>query len=151
MNLRIVVADEREADFFDVSGLVGPLATRGSIRNAAAGMKDSELETDRPGRRHNGSMKVTNGHSHGVDGERSTQQHDVELFARAVAHRIDTDRARNNFDKLLLIAPPKMLGLLRPMLSTSTRALLAGEVSKDLKQHDDKDILKAIPADAFFQ
>lgn len=150
MNLRIVVTDEREASFFDTSKLVGPLTSRGSVQNGAAGLKDIDLETDRPGRRHNGAPGISRGHSHGVDGERSTERHDVELFAKTVAQRIDADRARHDFDKLLLIAPPKMLGLLRQLLSNQTRALLAGEVSKDLKRHDNKAILGVIPDDAFF-
>lgn len=150
MNLRIVVTDEREASFFDTSRLVGPLTAKGSIQNGAAGLKDSDLETDRPGRRHNGSPGISRGHSHGVDGERSTQRHDMELFAKTVAQRIDADRARHDFDKLLLIAPPKMLGLLRQLLSTQTRAVVAAEVPKDLKHHDNKTILGMIPDDAFF-
>ena len=151
MNLRIVVSDEREANFFDTSRLTGPLTGRGSLQNGAAGLKDSDLETDRPGRRHNGASGVTHGHSHGVDGEKSTERHDIELFAKAVAQRIDADRNRNDFDKLLLIAPPKMLGLLRQSLSTQARSLLAGEVSKDLVRQDGKAILKFIPDDTFFQ
>lgn len=150
MNLRIVVTDEREASFFDTSKLIGPLTARGSLQNGAAGLKDTDLETDRAGRRHNGSTGVNHGHSHGVDGERSTHQHDVELFAKAVAQRIEADRMKNNFDKLLLIAPPKMLGLLRQSLSSPTRALVAGEVSKDLKRHGEEAILREIPDDTFF-
>ncbi|HEY6640824.1 host attachment protein [Povalibacter sp.] len=151
MNLRIVVSDEREANFFDTSTLTGPLTGRGSIQNGAAGLKDSDLETDRPGRRHNGVTGVMHGHSHGVTGEKSTERHDVELFAKAVAQRIDADRNKNDFDKLLLIAPPRMLGLLRQSLSTHARALLAGEVSKDLIRQEDEAILKFIPDGAFFQ
>ena len=149
MNLRIVVTDEREAHFFDTSKLIGPLTARGSLQNGAAGLKDTDLETDRAGRRHNGAG-ISRGHSHGVDGERSTEQHDIELFAKAVAQRIDADRMKNSFDKLLLIAPPKMLGLLRQSLSAQTRALVAGEVSKDLKRHGEGAILKEIPEDTFF-
>lgn len=151
MNLRIVVSDEREANFFDTSRLTGPLTGRGSIHNDTAGLRDTDLESDRPGRRHGGPTGINRGHSSGVDGERSTERHDVELFAKAVAHRIDADRARNDFDKLLLIAPPKMLGLLRQSLSTQARSLLAGEVSKDLMRQDGKAILKFIPDDTFFQ
>ena len=74
----------------------------------------------------------------------------MELFAKAVAQRIEADRVKNSFDKLLLIAPPKMLGLLRQSLSTSTRALVAGEVPKDLKRHGEEAILREIPDDTFF-
>jgi protein required for attachment to host cells len=157
MNLRIVVADERQANFFDVLNPNGPLTPRGSVQNSKAGMRDTDLETDRAGRRFGGASGVSHGsgpaqgHHHGVDGERSTERHDVELFAKEIAHRIDHARAQNEFDKLMLVAPPKMLGLLRQSLPATAQSFLAGEISKDLVQHGPEAILRLIPPDAFFQ
>ena len=54
MNLRVVVADEREANFFDVEKPQADLSACGSLHNDAA-RPDRELETDRPGRRFSGA------------------------------------------------------------------------------------------------
>jgi protein required for attachment to host cells len=156
MNVRIVVADEREANFFDAVTPKAPLTARGSLINESGGKKDSELETDRPGRRYGGSNGVSHagqaqGHHHGVNGERSTEQHDLTIFAKEVARRIDAGRARNEFDKLVLVAAPKMLGLLRQSLPTPTQSLLAGTISKDIVHQGPDAILRLIPEDAFFQ
>ncbi len=157
MNLRIVVADERQANFFDAFNPNGPLTARGSIQNPKAGLKDTDLETDRPGRRFGGGNGVAHGsgtqqgHHHGVDGERSTERHDVELFAKEVAQRIDTGRTRKEFDKLMLIAPPKMLGLLRQSLPNHSQALVTEEITKDIVNQGPDAILRLIPRDAFFQ
>ena len=154
-NVRIVVADERQASFFDAVTPKSPMTERGSLHNERGGKRDIELETDRPGRRtggtggggHGGSG--VEGHHHGVTGEKSTVQHELTLFAKEVARRIETDRARNEFDRLVLVAGPKMLGLLRQSLSSPTQSMLAGEISKDILRQGPDVILKCVPIEAF--
>jgi protein required for attachment to host cells len=156
MNVRIVVADERQANFFDASKPHAPLSARGSIYNETGGMRDTELETDRPGRRFGGTQGVRHGagvqagHHHGVDGERSTHQHELTLFAKEVAQRIDTGRINHEFNKLVLVAPPKMLGLLRQSLTDPSQAMLAAEIPKDLLQHGPEAVLNALPRETFW-
>ncbi|HEY0939166.1 MAG TPA: host attachment protein [Steroidobacter sp.] len=153
-HVRVVVADERQASFFDAVTPKSPLIERGSLLNERGGKRDIDLETDRPGRRfggtsvsHGGSSIA--GHHHGVTGEKSTVQHELTLFAKEVARKIETDRARNEFDRLVLVAGPKMLGLLRQSLSPTTQAMLAGEISKDILRQGPDAILKAVPIEAF--
>ena len=147
MNVRIVVADERHANFYDALSPQSPLTARGSLTNDKSGLRDIELETDRPGSRTGGS--AGEGQHHGVTGEKSTAQHELTMFAKQVAKRIDADRAQNQFDRLVIVAGPKMLGLLRQSLPTPTQSLIAGEIAKDIIHQSQDVILKAIPAEAF--
>ena len=150
MNVRIVVADERQASFYDAVTPKSPLTERASLHNGRSGKRDIEMETDRPGRRFGGTgAGGTEGHHHGVTGEKSTVHHELTLFAKEVARKIETDRARNEFDRLVLMAGPKMLGLLRQSLSNPTQSMLAGEISKDILRHGPEVILKAVPIEAF--
>lgn len=153
MNVRIVVADERQASFYDALTPRSPMIERGSLHNERSGKRDIELETDRPGRRFGGTGGVgtggIEGHHHGVTGEKSTVQHELTLFAKEVARHIETSRARNEFDRLVLVAGPKMLGLLRQSLSSPTQSMLFGEISKDIIRQGPDVILKAVPAEAF--
>jgi protein required for attachment to host cells len=155
MNVRIVVADERQASFFDAVTPRSPMTERGSLHNERSGKRDIELESDRPGRRAGGSNGVGHGMGgaegahHGITGEKSTVQHELTLFAKEVARKIETDRARNEFDRLVIVAGPKMLGLLRQSLSNPTQSMLAGEISKDILRQGPEVILKAVPVEAF--
>lgn len=157
MNVRVVVADERQAHFFDAQKYGAPLSLRTTLENPAGGMKDIELETDRAGRRFGGASGVRHGsgpqqaHHHGVDGERSTERHELSLFAKEVAQKIDSDRVKHEFDRLVIIAAPKMLGLLRQELPETCKGVVAGEISKDLAQHSQEAIRDALPREAFFQ
>lgn len=156
MNIRVVVADERRATFFDVSR-PNNLQEAGAVENPTGRLKDTDLETDRAGRRFGGTQGVSHGqgpsqgHHHGVDGERSTLQHDLTLFAKEVGRRIDADRVGHKFDKLVIVAAPKMLGLLRQSIPATVQSMVAGEIPKDLVNHGPEAILNAIPRDAFFQ
>jgi protein required for attachment to host cells len=155
MNIRIVVADEREANFFDTSALNSPLSAQGSIHNPTGGRKDRDLETDREGRRFGGTVGVTHGggpaqsHHHGVDGERSTERHELTLFAKEVGQRVEAGRVNHEFEKLILVAPPKMLGLLRQALPPQSQALLAAEVPKDIVHQGPEAIRQVVPREAF--
>lgn len=157
MNIRVVVADERRASFFDVTRPSAGLHDAGAVENSAGRLKDIDLETDREGRRFGGTVGATHGqslvqsHHHGVDGERSTLLHDLSLFAKEVGRRIDADRMERKFDKLVIVAAPKMLGLLRRAIPAPVQAMVVGEVSKDLVNHGPDAILNAIPRDAFFE
>jgi protein required for attachment to host cells len=144
MNIRLVIADEREANFYDLGKPSAELEGRGSLHNEAA-RPDRELETDRPGRRFGG----THGNRHAVDGERSTERHEAELFAKSVARTLDVARTRNEFDRLVLIAAPRMLGLLREALPEQCRSVVAAEVSKELVRHDMDAIREAVPREVF--
>jgi protein required for attachment to host cells len=156
MNVRVVVADERTAIFFDAPKY-GALLACGSLENPAGGLKDRELETDRPGRRFGGTsgvrhgVGVQGGHHHGVDGERSTERHELTLFAKEVAQRIDQDRVKHEFDRLVIVAGPRMLGLLRQELPATCKGVIVGEIPKDLTQHDLRAVREVLPPDAFFQ
>jgi protein required for attachment to host cells len=146
MNLRVVVASEREASFFDLASAQAAPEARGALLNDASGLKDQDLETDRPGRRFGG----THGHRHAVDGERSTERHEMEQFARTVARTLDAARGRQEFDRLVLIAAPRMLGLLREALPDTCRAVVTAEVPKDFVRHDPNTIRDVVPREAFF-
>jgi protein required for attachment to host cells len=144
MNVRMVVADEREANFFDVEKAQSPPQPRGSLRNDAA-RPDRELETDKPGRRFGG----TDGNRHAVDGERSTERHEIEQFAKEVARTLDGARTRHEFDRLVLVAGPRMLGLLRDALPAPCRSVIAAEIGKDLVRQDPAAIRDTVPREVF--
>lgn len=151
MNVRIIVADERQVDFFDAVGSNSPWQARGSMLNPIAGRKDRDLETDREGRRFGGTAGGTAQSHHGVDGERSTARHELTLFAKDVAQRIEKSRIQHEFDKLILIAAPRMLGLLRQELPAQCQELLAAQVPKDLLHQGQEALREAVPREAFSQ
>jgi protein required for attachment to host cells len=128
MKIRVVVADERQADFFDAFGPSVPLQPCGSLRN--------------------GDGQHAGQHS-GTADERSTERHDLTVFANEVARLIDVDRERHAFDRLAIVAGPRVLGLLRQALPHSFRNVFTVEVRKDLRAHSPEEVRNALPRSMF--
>lgn len=66
-------------------------------------------------------------------------------FAKDVASWLEKARGRDAFEKLVLIAAPKMLGELRAVLCKNVQECITAEISKDLAGHDDKHLAVELP------
>lgn len=58
-------------------------------------------------------------------------------FASQLALQLEVSRCRHEFDRLVLIAAPRLLGQLRAELSDHTRKLIVAELTKDRVEPDD--------------
>jgi protein required for attachment to host cells len=64
------------------------------------------------------------------------KEHDQEVLAKRLADEISTGRTSNRFDRLVLVAPPSFLGMLRDSLDTASRKLVVATHAKDLSNLD---------------
>jgi protein required for attachment to host cells len=127
-NLRIVVADQTEAVFYETASLRAEPREIARIRNPAGQKQERELVTDRPGRGH--SRFGTNRYS--MSNGSTARREYAERFARRIARRLDKARRSEEFGDLIVVAGPTFLGLMRENLSPLTRARVVHEVRKDL-------------------
>jgi protein required for attachment to host cells len=136
MSLRIVLADQSEARFYDFERSDAPLRLAGRLTDHNARLHDRDLKSDRPGRvfdhaptgmRRRGAV----GH-HATGGERTPRKHEAQLFARHIGRELETARQAQRFDRLVLMAGPRFLGTLRSELPAAISALVSHELPKDL-------------------
>lgn len=85
------------------------------------------------------------GHSIGGPGvsavaQKSPKEMADSRFAREIVDGLSEACRRNRFDRLVLIAGPHMMGLLRANLNGSLLAVLIGEIPKDLSAQPIGDI-----------
>lgn len=62
------------------------------------------------------------------------KEHEAKVFARQLARRLEAALHRREFQRLVLVAPPELMGLLRKSLSPQVSAVIADEITKDLSQ-----------------
>jgi protein required for attachment to host cells len=136
----IVVAASARARIFSVSGIGGTLQEIADLTHPEARLQDRKLSSDRPGR----SFDSHGQGRHGMEQTTSAQEHESHLFAVEIADYIDRGRHGESFDSLILVAPPKFLGRLRPELSKSARDLLVGELDKNLVEADTETLTRHI-------
>ena len=60
-----------------------------------------------------------------------------DTFTRLVAEELSAAAARDEFDELLLVAPPRALHELREALDATAKAKLVGTLEKDLVKTPD--------------
>lgn len=152
MRVRIVVADQSEARFYDAEHRDSELRLVGALTDPQAHLHDRDFKSDRPGRVYDhaaGAGRRGATAHHGTGGERTPRKHEAQIFARRIAAQIQTAYRQNEFDRLILMAAPGFLGLLRQALPVSIAATVTGEVGKNLVREAAMAVAAHLPADAF--
>ncbi|MGP9685340.1 host attachment protein [Halomonas sp. AOP25-F1-15] len=138
MTTYIVVADAARARIFTRDALT--LEEHESLVHAQGRLHEGDLVTDRRGDMHDATS--TTSRSAGEEG--SASKHENELFAKEVANHLYAARVDNRMEKLIMVAPPKFLGLLRDKIDGPTQKLVIHSLSKDLSKASLGDIQAAV-------
>ncbi len=126
----IVVADGARARLFRHEGIGKGLVPALDRDFAAPHPRRSALRSDRPGRYNDrGALG-----QHAFQPRTDPLEHEKAAFIREVAMVLDQAALEHRFDRLVLVAPPATLGLLRAALSPTTLQMVKGELKKDLTQ-----------------
>lgn len=153
MRVRIVVADQSEADFYELEQRDMPPQFVQRLEDPDAHLHNRDLKSDRPGRvfdhaptigRRRGSVA-----HHSTGGERNPRKVAARRFARRIIQALEEARRQNRYDRLVVMAPPAFLGLLREEMPAAVHAVLTAEIGKDLV-HEPPDALSAyLPTGTF--
>ena len=87
-----------------------------------------EIQADRPGR----SFDSGGEGRHAMEPRTDPHQHEKAVFVHDVADYVNAAAQKGRFDRLVLVAPPRVLGELREYLSDAAKANVKGELHKDL-------------------
>lgn len=136
MRVRIVVADQSEADFYDVAQREESPRFVARLTDPDAHLHNRDLKSDRPGRVFDhaaspGGRRGATAH-HATGSERDPRRIEAERFARKIASALETAHEHGDFERLVVMAPPAFLGLLRDAIPTSVRATITAEIAKNL-------------------
>lgn len=154
MRVRIVVADQAEARFYDAEPPDRVLHPAGGLSEPRARLHDRDLVSDRPGRRFErappaGGRRGAVAH-HGTEGEgeRRPRRHVAVLFARRIAEALALEQRRGRIDRIVLMAEPKFLGMIRRALPPGLESSVAAEVPKDLVHQAEAVVRANVPPQA---
>jgi len=155
MRVRIVVADQSEADFYQLEQRDMPPQFVQRLEDADAHLHDRDLKSDRPGRVFDhaaaaGGRRGAVGH-HATGGERSPRKIEARRFARRVTDALDEERRTGRYDRLVIMAPPVFLGLLREEMPAAVHELLSAEIGKDLVHEPPEALNEYLPPGTFTQ
>ncbi len=134
----ILVADGAKARILARHGGHGPLEPASNLcfAEAEARLPTRDIGTDRPGRVHESANAARHAMEPRVDWHRFAK----EQFARDIATALEAAAKDKLYEELILVAPPRTLGDLRQALGQHAKALVTGEIAKDLTNLPDHEL-----------
>ena len=140
-NSFVVVADGAKMLFFRNEGDAEFPKLEVERKREQEDRPDRDWKTDEPGR---AFSSVSSGRS--AYEETDFHQLEEDRFAAETAELLRKRALQNDFESLIIIAPPRTLGELRKHYHKEVEKRLAGEIAKDLTGHPVEEIEKIISA-----
>jgi protein required for attachment to host cells len=153
-NAYVLVADGTKMLFFRNEGDADYPKLEVEAEREEENPKDSEQGRSEPGRTFSsnrgdprtGGYGSTVGAARSAYSETDFHQLQKDSFAHEAAEMLKERALANQFDKLIVVAPPKTLGELRKHYHNEVESRLAGEVAKDLTNMPVSEIEKILQA-----
>ncbi|MDX1374790.1 MAG: host attachment protein [Burkholderiales bacterium] len=123
----ILSANASRATIFSAASPTAPLVEVEALSNPEARVKQMDLVSDRPGR----TFDSVGAGRHAKAVEVEPKQHEEMRFAKSIAERLEHARVENAFERLVIIAAPAFLGLLRAHFGAPLAARVSQEIDKD--------------------
>jgi len=135
MSTWVLVAHRTGARLFEQKGR--KLELLRSIEHAAGRIEDRDLEA--------GPQRTFDSHAQGryaADRGSSPHERASKSFAHELAKLLEEKRSASGVERIVLVAEPRFLGLLRAELGSATAALVAATVPKDLGGVSSSEVLQ---------
>lgn len=99
-----------------------------TVENPHGRSKNAQLVTAAPGRATDNRMRAR----HSYSNEEDPKEHAVRTFYRELIDQLDRAYSRHQFSSLILIAEPRLLGLLRSLLTKQLRRIVQNEIHQEV-------------------
>lgn len=137
----VVVADDAKARIFSAEKPVDPIVEIQTMCSSEGTLLEQDLVTDKPGRGSSGSGQG----KHAVE-EKSAHKEQYSIqFAKEVSECLDKNLQKKAFGKLLIVAAPHFLGLLRKELSQGVSEVISIQLDKNLTKMKPEEIREHLP------
>lgn len=124
----ILLADRAHAKIFTHDYVNGRLEEIFVIADPAALERQREMGTDRPGRGHGSSSSA----GHAYEDHADFPEQESASFLRGIAGELNQAVKSDKMDKLILVALPKTLAVIKSELNEMTKSKVTAEYPKNL-------------------
>lgn len=135
MDIRIVVANRTQARFFSYdSNKRNEIEYLGKIENPRGRLRNRDINADKPG-----SYLGNATHRSSWEKKQAPIERVAEDFARQVTDVLELEK--ENFEGLVMVAPPDFLGQMRSFISRDLSHRVVKEIAKDLGAVSNEEVL----------
>jgi len=139
--LWIVVADEAKARILSTNNSTDALSELQTLSTSETSMREQDLVSDKSGKSYDSAGKGR--HSMGEKSDHKEQY--AIRFAKEIGTYLENHRQSKDYMKLIIVAAPHFLGLLRKEFSKGVSELISLEIDKDLTMVDTQHIREHLP------
>jgi protein required for attachment to host cells len=140
----VLVADGKKMLFLRNEGDQNQIDLRTEAHDQREDRKNSEIKTDAPG-----AIGQSAGYSGRVAYEETDfHQQEEDLWVKDAAEELKKRALRNDFDSLVIIAPPKALGVLRKDLHKEVERRILFTCNKEMTDRPIPEIEKLLVSEA---
>ncbi len=136
------IADGGHARIIAKTGEIPTYQTQWEADSATIHRKAADLGTDRPGKGHETGSAA----HHAIEPRSDRHDRDKANFEAVVAEKLNEAGNRGEFDILVLIAPDRVLPVLRSHLHPNVAARVGAELAKDLTKISGNDLAAHLDA-----
>lgn len=133
MNLTwVLVANQAEAKIYSANQYGGNLTLAHTLNHEEGSAHARDLTSDSPGRVHDrmGSAR------HAMEPDTGVKEEQRRRFVKEIVDCLQTAHLRGDFDRLILMAAPAVLGVIRNTLNAELTKAVVKEISKDVVGQD---------------
>lgn len=142
-NALVLVADGTKALFLRNHGDQNQLDLRTEAHDEREDRKDRELRTDAQGAKNN-----TPGIGRAITEETDFHQQEEDRWVKEAADELKQRALRNDYDALVIIAPPKALGVIRGELHKEVEKRIVLTLNKEMTGRPIPDIEELLAGEA---
>lgn len=136
----ILVANRSHARLFENTGIGQGITLIKDVSHQEGRLKNQDINADKPGRSFDSRGKGR----HALSKHVSPTEHETEQFAKELAVLLNEGRDSSACEKIILVAEPGFLGVLKNKLSDPVLKKITAFVKKDLANVQDRDIPEAL-------
>lgn len=124
----ILVANQAEAQIYASDRLPGSLSLVEVLANDEGTSRARDLVSDAPGRAYDSQGSGR----HAMEPNTGVKEEQRRRFVKEMVERLQTARVKGDFDQLVLLAAPAVLGVIRKTLNPELEKTVIKEIPKDL-------------------
>lgn len=136
MKTWVLIADAAHARVLETIGRGKPLTRVPAFAVSQDLPPSRELGSERPTRTHD----LLGDSRHGVEAHSDPRRELKRMFATLVVEKLEAALVAHAFDRLVLVAPPAMLGDIRHALTKALTGHVVAEIDKDLVKVPDHEV-----------
>jgi protein required for attachment to host cells len=140
-NIWVVVADEAKARILSSSNSTEPLLELKMLSSPEAHLLEQDLVSDKSGR----SFDSAGRGRHSMEEKSEYKEHYAINFAKDINNYLEKHRQLKSYSKLIIVAAPHFLGVLRKELSKGIVNSISLEIDKDLTMLESQKIRDHLP------